>query len=85
MPLRLQWSKTWPDRPEDFSCKDGEVRIGRIYSIIRGGFEKEWHWFLNGYLPDRNVQMSERGICATKQEAAEAVEAAYFRKKAEPR
>jgi len=82
MPLRLKWSRTWPDKPEDFVCHadgvDGEV--GRIYSDTQPGtLKKRWRWSTHGYIPDRKIWMSQGGYAETKDEAAQAVEAAYFR------
>ncbi|WP_173931412.1 hypothetical protein [Chelativorans sp. Marseille-P2723] len=81
-PLRLKWSRTWPDKSEDFVCHaDGvDGPVGRIYSSTKpGAVTKHWHWAVNGYLPDLNVHLSNRGVADTKDEAARAVEAAYFR------
>ena len=31
--FRYTWSRTWPDKPEDYACADGEVKVGRVYRI----------------------------------------------------
>jgi len=57
---------------------DGSV--GRIYSDKQPGMlKKRWRWSAHGYLPDRKIWMSQGGYAETKDEAAQAVEAAYFR------
>lgn len=81
MTLRLTWRRTWEDKAEDFVCHAPGVEdsVGRIYSDTKpGSVEKRWRWFLNGFLPERNVWLSGRGFALTKMEAAEALEAAYF-------
>lgn len=79
MTLRLQWRRTWPDKPEDFACSGPDGPVGRIHSDSSpGGGAKRWFWTAHGYLPDLNIQLTDRGYAATKQEAAELVEAAYF-------
>jgi hypothetical protein len=84
MPLRLRWDRTWPDKPEDFVCFDGDNPVGRIYSEqVPGGLAKHWRWFLNGFLPDRRVYLNQTGYAATKNDAAHEAEDAYFREKGE--
>jgi len=39
MRLKLKWSRTWPDKSEDFVCH------ARIYSSTKpGAVTKHWHW-----------------------------------------
>ncbi len=38
--FKFIWSRTWPDREQDFVAADGERQIGRVYRIA--GVEERW-------------------------------------------
>jgi hypothetical protein len=74
----LTWSRTWPDRPHDFSAKDGEIPIGRVYRLTGGPADRSWRWTMTAYLDDGR-QGSASGVVASRDEACKAVEEAYRR------
>ena len=47
--FRYSWSRTWEDKPENYTAHDAGTSIGRVYrinSISTGG----WFWTCNGTL-----------------------------------
>ena len=77
--FRYTWSRTWDDKPEDYACTDGEVKVGRVYrinSISTGG----WFWTMNGRVGNRSG--SSHGQVQSRDEACDAVESAYDELKA---
>jgi hypothetical protein len=76
--FKYTWTRTWPDKAEDYSCADGELSVGRVYrisSIAEGG----WFWTCNGTYDDRTGSYS--GQVATRDEACRLVEEAWDRLK----
>ena len=68
------WSRTWDDKPEDYVCADGLVKVGRVYrisSIAEGG----WFWTMYALVGNRSGASS--GRVETLDEACHAVEWAY--------
>ena len=58
--FRYTWFRTWDDKPEDYACTDGEVKVGRVYrinSISTGG----WFWTMNGRVG--NLSGASHGRC----------------------
>ena len=83
MPLRLKWSHTWPEKQADFHCHDDAGNpVGRIYRMVSGTLDSHrWFWAANGHIDvgDRTIHLHTHGHAPTKQAAAEAVEAEYFK------
>ena len=72
--FRYTWSRTWPDKPEDYVAHYGDAPIGRVYrinSIQEGG------WFWTCYALVGNRSGADSGQVANLDEACHAVEAAY--------
>ena len=40
--FKFAWSRTWPEREQDFVAADGELQIGRVYRIV--GVDERWKW-----------------------------------------
>ena len=76
--FKFAWSRTWPDRPQDFVAADGENRIGRVYRIT--GMAERWHWSMSASIGNRVG--STAGIEATRGAACDAVERQYEAMKA---
>jgi hypothetical protein len=76
--FRFAWSRTWPDRPQDFTAADGERRIGRVYRLT--GVDERWKWSMTAAIGNRLGSTS--GIAATRDEACDAVERHYEAMKA---
>jgi hypothetical protein len=74
--LRLTWSLTWPDRPNDFSAKvEGDPDHGscRCYRWNGGGSQDgKYYWVAN-----RKVTVGS-GYADSAQEAAEEAERCLF-------
>jgi hypothetical protein len=78
--LRLTWKRTWDDTPCDFACTHNGNSVGRIYrDRAPRTMEPRWFWCANGFIESRGVWLSGSGYARSKMEAAEEVEAAYFR------
>ena len=76
--FKFVWSRTWPDREQDFSAADGERRIGRVCRLP--GVEELWKWSMNASIGNRLG--STAGIAGTRDEACDAVESEYEAMKA---
>lgn len=80
---RLKWRKTWPDSVND-RVADGPLpgyMIGRFYRHDTGGINKgRWSWFYQADIPGLSRQgINLTGFADTPQEAAKAIEDAWFR------
>lgn len=72
IPLRLKWKKTWPDRENDFTAKNGAHSL-RIYKDETSpAFAGQFYWIVN------RESFVGSGHGATAREAARAAEACYF-------
>ena len=71
--FKFAWSRTWQDQPYDFVARDGDLNIGRVYRIA--GVEERWKWNMTAWL-DKHAG-SASGIVDSRDEACDAVEAAY--------
>ncbi len=72
--FRYDWSRTWEDKPEDYVCNDGEVKVGRVYRInsnTGGGC----FWTMYAMVGNRSGANS--GQVSTRNQACDAVEQAY--------
>ena len=72
--FRYDWSRTFDDKPEDYACTDGEMKVGRVYllnSIANGG------WFWVCYAMIGNSSGASFGQ-VTRDEACDLVEQAYL-------
>jgi ribosomal protein S5 len=76
--FRYTWFRTWDDRPHDFSAKDGDLPIGRVYRLA--GVGERWKWAMTVRIGNRLG--SSGGILGTRDEACDAVESAYEAMKA---
>ena len=76
--FRFTWSRTWPDREQDFVATDGERQIGRVYRIA--GVDERWKGGLAAATGNRLGSTS--GIADTRDEACDAVERQYAAMKA---
>ena len=76
--FKFAWSRTWPDRLQDFSAVDGERQIGRVYKLP--SIEEQWKWAMTASIGNRPG--STAGIEDTRDEACDAVESAYEAMKA---
>ena len=48
----FEWRRTCSDeKPFDYSAKDGNVGIGRIYKVNGGPEHDRWHWAIHAFLP----------------------------------
>lgn len=68
--MTYRWSRTWADKPYDFTLHDGARKVGRIY---RHQDEIRWQWFLQ-------LETGESGIEAGKEAAVACLIAAYERR-----
>ena len=75
-PLRLQWKRTWPDKPRDFAATQDGRPIGRIYFTHTPDAHPNWIWSCYGRVGELTVNASGRAL--SKDEAARAVEAVWF-------
>ena len=71
--FKFAWSRTWPDRLQDFSAVDGERQIGRVYKLP--GVDERWKWTMTAAIGNRLG--STAGIAGTRDEACDAVESEY--------
>jgi hypothetical protein len=55
------WFRTWEDRPYDFSAKDGDLRIGRVYRMTGGPADAKWRWAMTAQIGNRLGSSS--GVC----------------------
>ena len=49
--FKFTWSRTWPDREQDYVAADGERRIGRVYRLA--GFAERWKWNMTASIGNR--------------------------------
>src|SRR5262245_22603288 len=49
--FRYTWTRTWPDRHHDFSAKEGEMAIGRVYRLA--GVCERWKWAMTASIGNR--------------------------------
>lgn len=79
--MAIVWSRTWPDRPNDYHAHDGERLVGRVYIHDTGGHEQgKWRWFFQADGPDIDRSKSNcSGVEDEKQAAADALKACYQR------
>ncbi len=83
----FEWRRTWRgEKPFDYSAKDGNVSIGRIYKVNGGPEHDRWHWAIHAFLPLTAegpkmgaIQGSEDGTADTRDEACRQVEESYLR------
>lgn len=76
--MRLTWSLTWEDRPNDYKAVDPETGqpVGRIYYRNNGADGSQgWAWFGSGQIGVR--LFTPTGDKPTKQEAADALTEAW--------
>ena len=71
--FKFTWSRTWPDREQDYVAADGERRIGRVYRLA--GVAERWKWNMTASIGNRLG--STGGIEGTRDEACDAVELQY--------
>jgi hypothetical protein len=71
------WRRTRPDRSHDFSAKDGELRIGRVYRLTGGLNDGKWRWTMTSALGNRLG--TDGGVVDNNDEACRAVEESYRR------
>ena len=71
--FKFTWSRTWPDREQDYVAADGERRIGRVYRLA--GVAERWKWNMTASIGNRLG--STGGIAGTRDEACDAVERQY--------
>jgi hypothetical protein len=71
--FKFAWSRTWPEREQDFVAADGELQIGRVYRIV--GVDERWKWAMTALIGNRLG--STGGIAETRDEACDAVERKY--------
>ncbi len=76
--FKFAWSRTWPDRLQDFSAADGELQVGRVYRIA--GVDERWKWTMTAAIGNRLD--STAGIEITRDEACDEVESEYEAMKA---
>jgi hypothetical protein len=76
MPLRLTWTRTFPETPADFAASDGDTHVGRIYRLNGGPSDGRWLWVMQAFL--HNKHHNDGGYLDTKDEAAAAVEESVF-------
>ena len=77
-PMRLPWQRTWHDKPRDFTARAGNEQVGRIHFAVGVGQIPDcWHWSCYGRYRGRFANTS--GTAATKDEAARALEEAWFK------
>ena len=49
----LKWRRTWPDKPDDFSCDAPDhLCVGRVYLKIEGD-NVLWRWFFHAGVADK--------------------------------
>ena len=83
----FEWRRTWGDeKPFDYSAKDGNVNIGRVYKVNGGPEHDQWHWAMHAFLPlpaegpkKGAIQGSDDGTADTRDEACRQVEESYLR------
>ncbi len=78
MPLRLDWTQTWPERAADYAARapDYPDNVGRIYRHDDG----TWSWAMNAHGHDISRNVGElHGVERSARAAAHMVEAAWFR------
>ena len=71
------WQCTWPDRSHDFSAKDGDLPIGRVYRMTGGPGDKKWRWTMTAALGNRLG--ADGGVADNRKEACRLVEQSYRR------
>ena len=49
----LLWTRTWPDQHFDFSARDGDLLVGRIYRMMGGPADRKGQWHLIAHIGDR--------------------------------
>ena len=77
--FRYRWSRTFDDKPENYACTDGEVKVGQVYlvnSIADGG----WYWLCYAIVGNRS--WASYGQVSTRDDACDLVEKAYDHLKA---
>ena len=52
--FKFTWSRTWPDREQDYVAADGERRIGRVYRLA--GVDDRWKWGMTASSATGSVQ-----------------------------
>lgn len=77
MPLKYQWTRTviaGEPVAYDYSCADGERKVGRVYCHHSGG----WFWAMNAGGPDiSRTRWATSGVVDSKDEAAAMLERCY--------
>ncbi len=67
--VEITWYRSDADKSYDFTARDGEIKVGRIYRHFDG---QRWQWFFQ-QIPGRS------GIEDSRQEAIDALLQAYER------
>lgn len=73
--LDLAWTRTWEDRSHDFSARDGELLVGRVYRMMGGPADRKWRWSMFAIV--RNRHGTAGGVVDDRDEACMTVEDAY--------
>ena len=76
--FKFTWSRTWPDREQDFVAADGELKIGRVERIA--GVDERWKGTMTA--ASGNRLGSTARIAIKRDEACDAVESEYEAMKA---
>lgn len=80
--LRLTWSRTWENAPQDFSCHAPEADmnqiVGRICFELSPTMQPGWRWYCHATIGGQPCIEPYTGRVATKMEAARMVEAKWF-------
>jgi len=88
--MPLKWIRTggapggWKSDDDDWLAYDEDLEVGRILRIPHGPSEGKWTWSITG-ISLAAVGHTDRGMCNTQREAAEALRDAWRRRPANAR